>query len=161
MADSFRARFVMVSDKINITDLASTKPKKGESITDFINICWNFSIKCDRTLIEDVAVNLIIKNIDGWMGMLLSTTKVSTFKDMLKSVSNMERMSLHTMSNFMSSRPQWGAKVGTKVAFTLLKDKMIANTSTQSDSSDTSDNNYNRGLRSNPGGSSQAFESLK
>jgi hypothetical protein len=37
MADSFRARFVMVSDKINIADLASTKPKKGESMTDFIN----------------------------------------------------------------------------------------------------------------------------
>jgi Retrotransposon gag protein len=37
MADSFRARFVMVSDKINIADLASTKPKKEESIRDFIN----------------------------------------------------------------------------------------------------------------------------
>jgi hypothetical protein len=29
MADLFRARFVMVSDKINIADLASTKPKRG------------------------------------------------------------------------------------------------------------------------------------
>jgi hypothetical protein len=37
MTDSFRARFVMVSDKINIADLASTKPKKGESMTVFIN----------------------------------------------------------------------------------------------------------------------------
>jgi hypothetical protein len=37
MADLFRARFIMVSDKINIADLASTKPKKEESMTDFIN----------------------------------------------------------------------------------------------------------------------------
>jgi hypothetical protein len=37
MANSFRARFIMVSDKINIADLASTKPKKGESMIDFIN----------------------------------------------------------------------------------------------------------------------------
>jgi hypothetical protein len=37
MTDSFRERFVMVFDKINIADLASTKPKKGESMTNFIN----------------------------------------------------------------------------------------------------------------------------
>jgi hypothetical protein len=47
------------------------------------------------------------------------------------------------------------------VAFTSLKDKMVANTNTQSDSSGTSDNNYNRGPRPNPGGSSQGFETLK
>jgi hypothetical protein len=38
---------------------------------------------------------------------------------------------------------------------------MVANTNTQSDSSGTSDNNYNIGPRPNPGGSSQAFETLK
>jgi hypothetical protein len=37
MTDSFMARFVMVPNKINIADLASTKPKKGESMTYFIN----------------------------------------------------------------------------------------------------------------------------
>jgi hypothetical protein len=37
MTDSFMTHFVMMSDKINIADLASTKPKKGESMTDFIN----------------------------------------------------------------------------------------------------------------------------
>jgi hypothetical protein len=45
--------------------------------------------------------------------------------------------------------------------FTSLKDKMVANTNTQSGSSGTSDNNYNRGPRPNPGGISQAFETLK
>jgi hypothetical protein len=40
------------------------------------------------------------------------------------------------------------------VAFTSLKDKMVANTNTQSGSSGTSGNNYNRGPRPNPGGSS-------
>jgi hypothetical protein len=29
MTDSFRARFIMAFDKINIADLTSTKPKKG------------------------------------------------------------------------------------------------------------------------------------
>jgi hypothetical protein len=66
MADSFRAQFVMVSDKINIADLTSTNPKKAESMTDFINRWRNLSIKCDQTLTEDEAVNLIMKNIDGW-----------------------------------------------------------------------------------------------
>jgi hypothetical protein len=118
----------MLSDKINIADLASTKPKKGESMTDFINIWRNLRIKYDRTLTEDEAVNLIIKNIDGWMDMLLGVTKVNTFKDLIRSVSNMERMSPHTMPSFMSNRPQRGAKDETKVAFTSLKDKMVANT---------------------------------
>jgi hypothetical protein len=130
MAYSFRARFVMVSDKINITDLASTKPKKEESMTDFINRWRNLSIKCDRTLTEDQAVNLIMKNIDGWMDMLLSVTKFNTFKDLLRSVSNMERISPHTMPSFMNNRPQRGARAETKVAFTSLKDKMAANTNT-------------------------------
>jgi hypothetical protein len=95
----------MVSDKINIADLASTKPKKGESMTNFIKRWRNLNIKCDRTLTEDDAVNLIIKNIDGWMGMLLGVIKVNTFKDPLQSVSNMERISPSTMPNFMRSRP--------------------------------------------------------
>jgi hypothetical protein len=161
MADSFKARFVMVSDKINIANLASTKPKKGESMTDFINRWQNLSIKCDRTLTEDEAVNLIMKNIDGWMGMLLGVTKVNTFKDLLKSVSNMERMSPHTMPSFMSNRPQRGARAVTKVAFTSLKEKMVTNTNPQNDSSGMSGNNYHRGPRPNPGRSSQAFETLK
>jgi hypothetical protein len=65
MADSFRARFVMIYGKINIAYLTSTKPKKEESMTDFTNRWRNLSIKCDRTLTEDKAVNLIMKNIDG------------------------------------------------------------------------------------------------
>jgi hypothetical protein len=134
----------MVSDKINIADLASTKPKKGESMTDFINRWRNLSIKCDRTLTEDETVNLIMKNIDGWMGMLLGVTKVNTFKDLLKSVSNMERMSPHTVPNFMNNRPQRGARVEVKVAFTSLKDKMVANADTQNSNSGTSGNNYNK-----------------
>jgi hypothetical protein len=156
MTDSFRARFAMVSDKINIADLARTKPKKGESMIYFINRWWNLSIKYDHTLTEDEAVNLIMKNIDEWMGMLLSVTKVNTFKDLL-----MERMSPHIVPSFMNNRPQRGARTETKMAFTSLKDKMVANTNTQSDSSGTSGNNYNRGPRPNPGGSSQTFETLK
>jgi Retrotransposon gag protein len=161
MADSFRARFVMVSDKINIADLTSTKPKKGESMTNFINRWRNLNIKCDRTLTEDEVVNLIMKNIDGSMGMLLSVTKVNMFKDLLRSMSNMEKMSPHTMPSFMSNRLQRGAKTETEVAFTSLKDKMVANTNIQSSNSSTNNNNYNKRLRPNPGGSSQAFESLK
>jgi hypothetical protein len=79
---------------------------------------------------------------------------VNTFKDLLRSVSNMERMSPHTVPSFMNNRPQRGARAETKVAFTSLKDKIVANTNTQSDSSGTSDNNYNRGPRPNSGGSS-------
>jgi Retrotransposon gag protein len=109
MADSFRMRFVMMSDKINIADMSSTKPNKGESMTDFINRWRNLSIKCDHTLTEDETVNLIMKNIDGWMSMLLDVTKVNTFKDLLRSVSNMERMSSHTVPSFMSNRSQRGA----------------------------------------------------
>jgi hypothetical protein len=47
------------------------------------------------------------------------------------------------------------------MAFTSLKDKMVANINTQDGGSGTSGNNYNRGLRLNSRGSSQAFETLK
>jgi hypothetical protein len=114
-----------------------------------------------RTLTEDEAVNLILKNIDGWMGMLLGVTKVNTFKDLLRSVSNMERMSPHTALSFMSNRPQRGARVEAKVAFTSLKEKMVANADTQNGNSGTSGNNYNKGPRPNPGGGSRGFETLK
>jgi hypothetical protein len=59
----------------------------------------------------------------------------------------MERMSPHTVPNFMINRPQRGARAETKVAFTSLKDKMVANTNTQSGNSGTSGNNYNKGPR--------------
>jgi hypothetical protein len=95
------------------------------------------------------------------MGMLLGVIKVNTFKDLLRSVSNMEKTSPHTVPNFMNNRSQRGARAETKVAFTTLKDKMVANTDTQSGSSSTSGNNYNRGSRPNLGGSSQGFETLK
>jgi hypothetical protein len=150
MTDSFRARFVMVSDKINIADLASTKPKKCESMIDFINRWRNLDIKCDRTLTENEVVNLIMKNIDRWMGMLLGVIKVNTFKDLFKSVSNMERMSPHTKPSFISNGPQQGAKTETKVAFMSLKNKMVVNTNIQSGGSSTNDNNYNKGPRPNP-----------
>jgi hypothetical protein len=93
--------------------------------------------------------------------LLVGVTKVNTFKDLLRSVSNMEKISPHTMLSFMSNRPQRGTRAETKVAFTSLKDKIVANTNTQSGNSGTSDNNYNRGPRPNPGGSSRGFETLK
>jgi hypothetical protein len=34
MANAFRARFAMISDKVNIADLVNTKPRKGESMVD-------------------------------------------------------------------------------------------------------------------------------
>jgi hypothetical protein len=150
----------MVSDKINITDLASTKPKKGEFMADFINKWRNLSIKYDRTLTDDETVNLIMKNIDEWMGMLLGVMKVNTFKDLLWSVSNMEKVSPSTTPGFMNSRPLRGAKVETKVAFTALKDKMVANTSAQNNNSGPS-SSYNRGPRPAQGGNLPPMESLK
>jgi hypothetical protein len=105
-------------------------------------------------------VNLIMKNIDGWMGMLLGVTKVNTFKDLLRSVSNMKRMSSSTMPSFMSSRLHRGAKAEVKVAFTALKDKMVANTNAQNNNSDPS-SSYNRGPRPTQGGNLPPTESLK
>jgi hypothetical protein len=37
MVNEFRARFAMISDKMNIADLANTKPRKGESRVDYSN----------------------------------------------------------------------------------------------------------------------------
>jgi hypothetical protein len=129
-------------------------------MTDFINKWRNLSIKCDRTLTDDEAVNLIMKNIDEWMGILLGVTKVNTFKDLLWSVSNMEKVSPSTMPDFINSRPQRGAKVETKVAFTALKDKMVTNTSAQNNNSSPS-SSYNRGPRPAQGGNPPPMESLK
>jgi hypothetical protein len=99
MANEFRARFVMISNKVNIANLANIKPKNDEFMVDYINKWRNFSIKCDRTLTEDETVNLIQKNIDGWMEMLLGVIKVNTFKDLLRAVSNMENMSSANIPN--------------------------------------------------------------
>jgi hypothetical protein len=65
MVNAFRVRFAMISDKMNIADLANTKPRKGESMVDYSNRWRNFSIKCDETLTENEAVNL--KKIYRWM----------------------------------------------------------------------------------------------
>jgi hypothetical protein len=66
MVNAFRGRFTMISDKMNIVDLANTKPRKGESMVDYSNRWRNFSIKCDGTLTENEAVNLIKKKY-RWM----------------------------------------------------------------------------------------------
>jgi small nuclear ribonucleoprotein (snRNP)-like protein len=55
--------------------MASMKPKKGESMTNFISHLRNLNIKCDRTLTEDKSVNLILKNNDEYIGMLLGVIK--------------------------------------------------------------------------------------
>jgi hypothetical protein len=156
MANAFRARFAMISDKVNIADLANTKPRKGESMVDYINRWRNLSIKCDRTLTEDEAVNLIQKNIDGWMGMLLGVTKINTFKDLLRAVSNMESMSSSNIPSFMGARPP--RRTEAKVAFTKLKDKIIANTNV---SGNNANNNSERNSKPVTGGSSQSFETLR
>jgi hypothetical protein len=106
MVNAFRARFAMISDKMNIADLANTKPRNGESMVDYSNRWRNFSIKCDETLTENEAVNLIKRNIDGWMGMLLSVTKVNTLKDLPRAVSNTKNMSSANITSFIGSRPQ-------------------------------------------------------
>jgi hypothetical protein len=156
MANAFRARFTMISDKVNIADLANTKPKNGESMVDYINRLRNISIKCDRTLIEDETVNLIQKNIDGWMEMLLGVIKVNTFKDLLRAVSNMESMFSANISSFIGARLQ--RKTEAKVAFTKLNDKMVASTNI---SGSNSNNNGNRNFKPVTGESSQPFETLK
>jgi hypothetical protein len=46
------------------------------------------------------------KNIDGWMGMLLSVTKVNTLKDLSRVVSNTKSMSSANIPSFMGSRLQ-------------------------------------------------------
>jgi hypothetical protein len=106
MVNAFRARFAMISDKMNIADLANTKPRKGESMVDYSNKWRNLSIKCDETLTKNETVNLIKKNIDGWMGMLLSVTKVSTLKDLPRTVSNTKSMSSANITSFIGSRLQ-------------------------------------------------------
>jgi hypothetical protein len=105
MAKTFRAKFAMISNKMNITDLANTKPRKGESMVDYINRWRNLSIKYDRTLTEDEVVNLIQENINGLMGMFLGVTKVNTFKDLLRAVSNMKSILSSNISSFMSAQP--------------------------------------------------------
>jgi hypothetical protein len=156
MANAFRVRFAMISDKVNIADLANTKPKKGESMVDYINKWRNLNIKYDRTLTEDEAVNLIQKNIDGWMGMLLGVTKVSTFKDLLRAVSNMESMSSSNIPSFMGARPP--RRTEAKVAFTKLKDKMVANINILGNNAN---NNSEKNFKPVTRGRSQSFETLR
>jgi hypothetical protein len=156
MANAFRVGFAMISDKVNMADLANTKPKKGESMVDYINRWRNLSIKCDRTLTEDETINLIQKNIDGWMGMLLGVTKVNTFKDLLRAVSKMESMSSSNIPSFMGTRPP--RRTEAKVAFTKFKDKMVANTNVLGNNAN---NSSERNSKPVTVGSSQSFKTLR
>lgn len=67
MMDAFRAKFAVASDRVGIADLASTKPKKGEPILEYINRWRNLSIRCERSISQSEAVDLLLKNIDNWM----------------------------------------------------------------------------------------------
>jgi hypothetical protein len=66
MIDAFRAKFAVASDRIGIADLANTKPRRGESVMEYINQWRNLSIRCDRTIEQSEAVELLLKNIDNW-----------------------------------------------------------------------------------------------
>jgi hypothetical protein len=137
--------------------LANTKSKNGESMVDYINRWRNLSIKCDGILTEDEVVNLIQKNINGWMdGMLLGVTKVSTFKDLLRAVSNTESISSASIPSFMGARPQRRTKA--KVTFTKLNNKIIANTNI---SGSNTNNKGERNCMPITGEYSQSFETLR
>jgi hypothetical protein len=156
MANTFRARFAMICDKVNIANLANTKPKKGESMLDYINRWRNLNIKCDRTSTEDESVNLNQKNIDRWMRMLLGATKVNTFKYLIRAMSNMESMSSANIPSFIGARPQ--RRTEAKTTFTKLKNKMVANINISGSNSNVSgDKNF----KPITGGSSQSFETLR
>jgi hypothetical protein len=83
------------------------------------------------------------------MRMLLGVTKVNTFKDFLRAVSNMESMSSSNIPSFMGTRPPRTTEA--KVAFTKLKDKMVANTNV---SGNNANNNSERNFKPVMGGSS-------
>jgi hypothetical protein len=65
------------------------------------------------------------------MRMLLGVTKVNTFKDLLRVVSNMESMFSTNISSFIGARLQ--RKKEANVAFTKHDDKMMANTNISGD----------------------------
>lgn len=67
MIDAFRAKFAVASDRVGIAYLASTKPKKGEPFLEYINRWRNLSIRCERSIEQSEAVDLLRQNIDNWM----------------------------------------------------------------------------------------------
>jgi len=88
--------------------------------------------------------------------MLLGVTKVNTFKDLLRAVSNMKSMLSFNIPSFMGARlPR---KIKANVAFTKLKDEMVANTNILGNNSN---NNSERNPKPVTGGSSQSFETLR
>lgn len=95
MIDAFRAKFAVASDRVGIADLASTKPKKGEPFLEYINRWRNLSIRCERSIEQSEAVDLLLKNIDNWMMPFLGIAKISTFQDFITCVSTLEKAS-HT-----------------------------------------------------------------
>jgi hypothetical protein len=87
--------------------------------------------------------------------MFLGVTKVNTFKDLLRVVSNMESISSANIPSFMSARlPR---RTEAKVAFTKFKDKMVTNTNI------SGSNSNNNGDSSKPitGENFQYFEILR
>jgi hypothetical protein len=58
IVSAFRVQFsIAASDKISLADLlASTKPNKGR----------NLSIRCERSIAQSEAADLLLKNIEFW-----------------------------------------------------------------------------------------------
>lgn len=65
MEDTFRAKFTTVSDRISIANIADTQRKKNESMLDYITWWQNLIIKCETTLEQSQAVEILEGNIDN------------------------------------------------------------------------------------------------
>ena len=100
MVEAFLDKFAVIIERVTIADLATLKPNKDESISNFIGRWKNMYVKCDTQIDEEDAVAMILRNIDNWMVPFLSVTNVTTLQQLMQYV------------NRLQARPPPGATTG-------------------------------------------------
>ena len=103
LAEKFKKRFGMgISDKVTLMQLSEMKPANGEEITDFIHRWRTASIRCERPLQEDQAVQLLIGRINGWMKTFLYSNRYTTFSALMEYITNLQNSQAQIIGDFRS-----------------------------------------------------------
>ncbi|XP_078160179.1 uncharacterized protein LOC144555652 [Carex rostrata] len=87
MVSLFIERFATTTNQVRLADLAWMKPKPGESAMSYIIRWRNMSVRASHSMPEKEAIEFIIRNLSGKMREWLSVANVSTYQELIDTVS--------------------------------------------------------------------------
>lgn len=144
MVDAFKAKFAVIVDKVTMADLVNTKPKKDERILEYINRWRNLSIKCERSITEREAVELIMRKIDNWMKPFLGVANIHTYHDLNQCVHRLESNPPVGWPGTSGSKVKKVGKAESKATFTKAANTSTGTSSNAGNSSSGSGDKKNK-----------------